>query len=298
MSIAVNLPNVIALHESDIDKQAVGRIVFWALNGSVSLERLTQSLLNVGSSAHPPDAPTATVALHRAVEAIADRFRLDVHGKDKGVWTIVNSKKIEESQGASKKVTYDVALQASLELGSLRVECFAGFPETPDGTDITAELHAEFNKAKGELSSTDVSVWLTSKVKGLAGLALRESGGFYFIPKGKTRNWSAMAYALKQCSKHHLHEIPALRSKDAVDAIMAAITAETKAACDKIEAEIADAEIGPRALKTRQEEVSALLEKVSGYEELLGEKLEQLRAQAETTRSAVAAAIMMSADAS
>ena len=79
---------------------------------------------------------------------------------------------------------------------------------------------------------------------------------------------------------------------EAVDAILAAITAETRSECDKMAAEIATAGLGKRALETREEATAGLLGRLERYEGLLGTRLDELRAAIDETRNAVAMAKM------
>ena len=83
-----------------------------------------------------------------------------------------------------------------------------------------------------------------------------------------------------------------MRTRDAVDAILAAITAETRSECDKMAAEIATAGLGKRALETREEATAGLLGRLERYEGLLGTRLDELRAAIDETRNAVAMAKM------
>ena len=146
------------------------------------------------------------------------------------------------------------------------------------------------------LAPSDIGTWLTEKAAKLGAIPLRDRGGVYFVPQPQVWKWELIVRALKRCSKHGVHNIPAMRSQDAVEAIMSALTADTQAACDRIASDISDGELGSKALANRGV-TRELLERVSQYEALLGNKLDALRGAIAETQSAVAtAALATSAD--
>ena len=279
---------------TDADKAACGRIVMWSLHGDMTVAALTLALEASGSKAIAPEAPSALVALHRAVDAVAKALgRLEVHHVARGEWAVVGKPEEQtDADGAQRKLVYGIECTAKLvrpEGGGEEYLEIAGKGE--------AEIRSAYEVAKSVLAPSDIGTWLTEKAAKLGAIPLRDRGGVYFVPQPQVWKWELIVRALKRCSKHGVHNIPAMRSQDAVEAIMSALTADTQAACDKIASDLSDGELGSKALANREKITRELLDRVSQYEALLGNKLDALRGAIAETQSAVAtAALATSAD--
>lgn len=289
--------NIIALDQDDeINKKACGRIVYWSLSGTVGHEALTKALKEQRSGAIPPEPPSALVALHRAVEAVArgSSEKADVHRRARGEWSIVGKGQVvdalvatareangqpAETEEERKLLAYEIKVTARLNGEELVVE-----------GEGAAQIAAAYVEAKKWLSAGDIGSWLARKVEALGGVALRPSGGFYFIPKDRVESWSRIARAIAAASSSRVHGIPSMRSSEAVDAILSAVAEDTRAACEKIASEVPTA--GLRALENRKEEVDALLQRVKQYEELLNVRLDDIKTAVDDTRNAVAYAAL------
>jgi hypothetical protein len=279
---------IIAINDEELDKRSCGRITMWSNNGMVTVEALDKALNDVGlTKATRPDAPSALVCLHRAVDAVAKVLgKLETHHKGRGEWAIV-SKAVEKVDPATgkKELAYPISCTAKIEIdGENETLTVDG-----QGADQIREAYAA---ARGVLAPPDIGNWLCDRVTGLGGVSLRDRGGVYFVPQPVAHVWDKVVRALAACSNHRVHTIPAMRSADAVQAIIAAVTEDTRAACTKIADEIADPNMGTRALKNREKQTATLLARLDQYEALLGTKLDELRAAIDETRSAVAVAAL------
>jgi hypothetical protein len=303
MAAANTNHGIISIDDKELDKNACGRITMWSLNGDVTVEALAKALKDAGSPAIPPEAPTAIVALHRAVDVVAKASKAKTHQIRRGHWAIVNKGAVvtsedeapadpvdpnaptlpapPDSRPGDRKLVYNVEAIARVEGDNLVVE-----------GEGEALIRAAFDAAKATLAPTDVGNWLCDKLTALGAVPLRDRGGVYFIPRDVVQKWEKIVVALKACSGHVVHKIPALRSADAVEAILAAVTADTRAACDKITGEIADGSVGKRALASREEQTAELLARVERYERLLGQRLDDLRGVMAETGKAIAVAIL------
>lgn len=296
----------IAIEAGDeIERRACGRIVFWTCNGTVTCETLQAALTAATSSAEPPDPPSPLDALHRAAGAVAKIVKGEAHHVSRGRWAVTTRtseivEKAEEEEGvqsatdalaeqltatgALKQLVYDVDVVGSVDKeGVLSVE----------GTRGATELRTAYNAALAALAPSDVSAWLKIKALKLGAVRLRQRGGIYFIPKSAVVKWEKMVAALEGCSKHKVHSLPSMKSADAVEAILTAVAEDTRKACEKIAAEIADADLGARALKNRETVTADLLKRVEQYEALLGARLDDLRVAIDETRAAVATAALV-----
>lgn len=309
-AMTMNNPhNLITIDDKEIDARSVGRIVMWQLSSAtVGLDALMAALTDAGSEAKPPTPVSAKVALHRAVEAVADTLggceallltakqiaeddpaRKKGYQRKRGDWAVVRKQKVAEDSTAA---IYPIVATARLAAGD-RIEV----DTTPDavvqtGAEIREMLEGAFDAAGKVLAPPDVGSWLCDKLRALDAVPLKQNGGVYFIPKDRVAKWDRLVAALTKASTHRVHGIPAMRTQDAVDAILAAITAETRAECERMTKEIAEAGLGARALETREKETDSLLGRLERYEGLLGGRLDELRAAIEETRTAVATARM------
>lgn len=268
---------VIALHDDhDLHAKACGKITFWTLKGDAALDPLVAALDDLAPWAVAPDAPSPQVALHRAVVAVARETLGEVQSIRRGLWSIVGKPREEQDT-----IVYDVRMTARLGGADLVLE--------GPGSE---RIREQFELAKASLSPADVSAYFTRRLEKLGAVALRESGGFYFVPRDVSDRWDGMAEAVRRTTGHTIHAIPALRSKDAIDTILGAITQATETACEQIAGDVASDTLGRRALETRQKETQELLDRVARYEGLLGMKLDQLREATQGVRAAIATAIL------
>jgi hypothetical protein len=143
------------------------------------------------------------------------------------------------------------------------------------------------------LSPGDVGSWLVDVVRALDGVALRPTGGFYFIPRTAVSLWNVVVQAVKRCSNHGFYAVPALHADEAVEAVLAAVTAEGKSLAEETWAMLQDEKLGARALTSRAGALEAARSKVERYETLLGVAVPELCAALEGLRANCAAAALL-----
>ena len=264
--------NLIAVRDNEAGDN-VGAIVFWTMSGTVRHERLVRELTFADAQFKAPDEPSNVVALHRAVNEVARVTGGEAHQRKRGSWAIVG--KVRE---AENELRYPVQITASLEGDAIVTD--------------SQQVRDAFDVARYQIAPQDISSWLCRVLDKLGAVSLRDSGGFYFVPNDKTADWARVTTAIKHASSHTIHSVPAMRSAEAVDAILGAITSATQAACDKISTDIQGEGLGRRALETRQRETAEILARVEKYEELLGLKLDALREATANVRAGVATAML------
>lgn len=262
-----------------------GAIVWWTLKGVLRHDALKEALEDAGSPAVPPEEPSDLVALRSACVEVARVHRLEVRNVGRGEWALVRDPDVDEAAG---KLEYDL-------IATARVAPSPSVPIEVKSSDIGIEneLGAAFLKARGELSQAELSAWLCSKLERLGAVALRERGGIYFVPSDVTGKWQRVVKALGACGQQGLHNVPAMRSADAVESIMAALASEAESAVEALMAELAlplDDALGLRALATRQKQTEALMAKLERYENLLGKALPHITAKVDAARAAVVTA--------
>jgi hypothetical protein len=262
---AVERDQILAVAAAD---ETTGAVWFWqTVGGDVSVQALADAWTAEGLPARwLCDGPSDDVALRRAVESQKTKDIM-IRKHPRGGWAIVR----EASAGG--RLTYGVSVRVYLEAGTVGV-C----TETGEQNETTAAMRAlllpEFERAKRAHAASDLSAWLVRLAsRELSSVALRERGGVYFAPRDEVRTLRAIKRALARAGAHDIHEIPALRSAEAIAAILDAISREVATECATLDGEIAAGDLGVRAARTRIGEIDALAEKVRRYEALLGRPL-------------------------
>jgi len=262
------------------DAEQAGAIVYWRLAGTVDAARLTESWLEAGlAESMLPETPTPDAALRRAVYEQKARRRLVRKLPSGKGWAIVSE------SVATGELKYSVDIRVFLnKIGRIKFE----IPETPEcdedeHTGRRANLDAICQQVEGayyqhldEFTASDISAWLVRFATKCGAVSLRERGGIYFVPRTTIGSWRLAVGAVKLASAHHCYEIPALKSSDAVDAILDAVVREAQAATDEIQEEMGKGDLQSRALINRAERCDSMLSKLKQYEDLLGANLGEI----------------------
>ena len=258
------------------DSKQAGAIVFWSLNGQTPLSALEMaaSTLNL---AVQPGSITWAAALRRAVGSLCKSKRdLARPLANHEGWALV-----------CESVDPDHDLAHSVNLAARLKEAHA--PGITEVVNYTVEITPEDHPRKQELlermafhlnhlDATDVSDWLVALMPSLNAVGLRPRGGMYFIPQPMVAAYHALAEAIHAHTVHSLYEVPALQTKDAVRAVLDAITREALAEAEAMELalDLGDSmKEGTR--KRKAAHCEAVAAKVASYEELLGQALPELQ---------------------
>lgn len=293
MSAAADVQNLFAVPDAVSGAEA-GSITWWKLSGSVDAATLRAAWEEHAASAFPapprglstwaPESPSAEVALRRAAQELRDKHRL-VRGLKGGAFAIVEERETNEG------LEYDHVMTARLDAaGRLEIQLVPGAPRTDD--DLV--VREAFDRHLETLSTEDVSSWMVRLAdRCLDAVSLRESGGIYFVPPAAQHRIQALRAALGACSGHVVHRVPAMRSQDAVRAVLDAVESEAATFVEHTRQELLDAgKLGPRALENRRAWIELMEQKVGRYEDLLGSKLEALRERMAELQSQVTVAML------
>lgn len=264
----------------DADRKIAGSVVFWSLSGDVDIARLVAEWRAAGlDEAWLPDLPTPTVALRRAVmEQRGPRRLVRPLGKRNG-WAIVD----EGVEKGGEALCHETKMTIRLnEIGQIVCE--------PDGSHAANEIRVAFERTIGQVSHGAVSGWLCRMAHRVMAVALRPSGGFYFVPQARVETWGRVVKALQAASSCEVYGIPAMRAESAVRAILSAITSETAGIAFRMRAELQH--LGERGLQNRLAECEDVEAKVLFYESFLGQSLESLRDTLRALKASIAAGIL------
>jgi hypothetical protein len=260
--------------------ELAGSIVYWRLEGSLDAERL--SVAWAAQNLDPellPSAPTSATALHRALRGLGEKRRLVRPLEGHKGWALVD----ERANG--DELAYFVELRAYVNGGDQIVV-------TPQEHPEASELRAAYARHLREVSQADVGGWLCRMIAKVEAVALRDTGGVYFVPRHGLDTWNKMTAAINAASAHVVFGIPAMKADETVAAVVDAVTNEAEKECLLLEAEVMREQVGERALLTRMERVNQAEAKLARYEVILGKRLENVAERLNQARAAVSAAIL------
>lgn len=255
--------NGLTVVESSTDN--TGAVTWWTVcDGVVTYDALEAAWTAAGLGELPlPARPSPLVALRRAMAVYEQRRVL--------VRTLVGRSGyavVEESSDGDTKLAYTQRCAYWInDAGALESE----------GT-TPAEFELVFDALVdnlGRLDARELSSWLVLLARAHRAVALRPSGGVYFVPAAQMPSWSRVVEVFDALVRPRagVYLLATLRDDRAVAAITAAILAEAETEVASITRSLEEPDLGVRALNTRRARCEALASKVGGYEELLGQRL-------------------------
>jgi hypothetical protein len=134
---------------------------------------------------------------------------------------------------------------------------------------------------------------MAALIRKLKALPLRTSGGFYYIGPDYLEQWRLMASAITESSAHKIYEIPALDVGSAMDALLASLKREAEQEVAAIRKDLETLDLGVKALQTRATRSTAMIDKVTYYEQLLGASQADLQAKLGKLRADVGRALLL-----
>jgi hypothetical protein len=248
-----------------LDGQAAGALVWWELSGEVDRARLADVWALAGLDPDQVADPVSSrEALKRAMDDMRERHLLVRPLAGARGYSLVEERaegeKLEYAQRLTVQVDDDGILAFDPAEHPQREKVTAGYI----GHQIT-------------LSPNDISGMLLRFCEGHDSVPMRARGGFYFLPPAGVERFRRAAQALRQVSSHSLYEVPAMKSSEAVTAILAAVQHEAEAEAEAMVAILDSGEAGARALRSQSKRCERAEIKLARYEELLGQKLPDLQ---------------------
>ncbi len=275
----------------DVASNVAGAIVFWKLAGTVDLTKLRAVWAAKGlDEKWLPGEPSAKAALRLAMRGVSKKRVLSRPLAARGGYAIVHE------TAAGEDLDYGIDLRAKLETSDVE----GAEPRLviePESHPMAATIRAAYNAIESAVPVEVIGSWLSQKITTLVGaVALRDSGGVYFIPRDKVDMYTHIGQALAAVTEHRVFQVPAMKSEDAVEAILGALETELEAAATKLEAATDDPDLGARALRSKVAACERLIEKRASYETLLGRALPALQDRFETLRSNLTFAAVKAAE--
>lgn len=272
-------------------RDMLGAVTYWSLHGGVPVRELAAVWAEEGLDAQLlPPPPSPVRALKRAVKLLEGRGAMvrPLGGKRASTAGVAGVIVVHEVY-VDDRPTYRNGIEVSLVArpggaGPDDLElAFGGTYEPEDERSV----RAHYARCLATYDPSDIGPWLIDRAYGLKAVALRVSGGVYFVPRSGVESWSRVARAVEVASGHTVFQIPSLTASEAIAAVTAAVTEEVREAVAKLEEEIdkrEDSENGitRRGIAARKARVAALEEKLAAYRDLLGAGFEALTKSLET----------------
>ena len=269
-----------------------GALVYWSLSGYVDLQDLAEALTAEGLDAERllPTAPSADVVLLRAMQqAVHERRQLVRPLGKRGAYSFVQERVTREDGAADESLAWGELVRGTTTKDDSVTTVVTA--TQPAGEAIAAEIRSHLELFRDLLITTDYSAWLLwylfSQVKAVG---LRDRGGFYFVPRDQLPAWKRIVSVTKKVSSHKTYEIPAMRTEDAVEAILAAVRGEAETQLQELEEYLSGEKVSTRGLNAAERKLKALREKTEHYAQLLGVALPDLAEKSLILLGAIGAA--------
>lgn len=258
---------------TDEMKDAAGILVFWELSGLVAMEDFVEAIAADGWEPElAPVAPSMEVALGRAATSVlADKRMLLRPLSRRGSWEILREQVSLDVDDGEERVKHESLLRGSVQRSGSEVQIqITGDP------DLKQAVLAKVGFYSSTLTASDVSNWMLAQANRLHAVGLRSRGGFYFIPRDRIEDWHRVVRVIRACSSHQVYEIPAMRTDEAVEAILASVRAEAASKMAELEAWLAGDVHSTRGYNASERAVVAVQAKLRHYAELLGREMPDL----------------------
>jgi len=296
-----------------VPSDIAGASVSWTLNGAgVLYDDVTTALSEAefDQSFLPEEASPASALLHMLTKLYRrsdtlvksvpyKNYPKGISGAMKAVYAVVP----QESDDSDEKLRFSEAFKVGVRMvqvgdgpnSYLDPRLWFGPEVTQDQIETMEDDYPNYLKLLG---SSEQSLWLTRLAKNvLGGVPLEGGSGHYFIEPSKVPVWRNLHKVLGGVGIF-LHEIPAMRSTQAVEAVLSSLRVHVNKSLEELEEEVkkyikkqndgSQRKIQDRVIQDRQKRTLKDLELIERYEKLFSCRLEDLRAQIEKVQMSYA----------
>lgn len=278
-----------------------GAIVWWRLSGTVDFEVIKKAWEKAGLDEKDLLTPCSpTTALRRAVDELREKRTLvRPLGRSNGFAIVKemltdahdSAERLGATPTVNRELEYDVLCKVMLDdVGRVKVETVGASDDLVN--KIAKEVRENFERNLSTLETQDFSCWLVRMMPRLDAVGLREGGGVYFVPHDRVEHVAKVVGVLREVSSHIVNRVPAMRSDDAVEAILDAITQEAEGEAAALERALTENKLGERGFENRLSHCDLVESKVARYEGLLGKNLDVLREKLEDLRARLTLAVL------
>lgn len=280
---------LIALQDDDLN--VAGALVWWSLKGDVGFEDLREAaeIHEIPADWLPVLPKIETVAQRAGHSQISGKRQLLRPLRTAGSYEFVEE--VVVGDGANEKLQHAARVRVRVIADEKGGKTIDVAPTADADIALAQAIAAAVELYRDALTPSDLSVWLVwlldTKVQAVS---LRDRGGFYFVPAGAPLAlWRKIVKAVHAASTSRCSLIPALRSEDAVDAVLHAVRQEASEAFAEME-QYLEGDVSTRGLNAHERRVQALQTKLTTYAGVLSQSLPDLESRAEKLAGAIVAA--------
>ena len=273
-----------------IQVSAGGAVVFWSA-GPTQRELLSERLKQLGLGQYAPAQRTDTACLKDVLRGCCRGS----HTNDKDVQAHDNPKvngfEVVDVQRGDERNYYVTDFSARVD---------------ENGTVITShglayanlhEMQKAFDTYRQSVPGTSVGTSLVKILAHLKGTALRPKGGVYWIPDESLDQWQRVVAAVEECGQNtQAYTMTTLMDAEAVRAVRDAVCREVTEAAEALKRDIAEGDLGEKALESRVSQAKSLHDRIEEYTEILGETTDLLHKAVRVPEMAAASAISIQDD--
>ena len=253
-----------------------GGFALWSLatwSDQAKLQSRFQAI-GIGNYAPKPMAPSAV--LREALEKVFGRKTENAWAEKKCLVRPLSEANgfcvLKEERGKERNL-YPQVLMCKIDPETMVIS-FAPLDSN------SAEVAREFNEHRKWVPGSQVGSSLVDLVKMLGGIAIRKSGGLYWLPARSFGQWRQIGEAVEACSAYGKSEVylgTMEVNADSIRLVRDSIKTEILQESTKLMDEIAKGEPGEKAIKARLAYIDQLEAKVKEYEGIVGESMVDLR---------------------
>lgn len=280
----------------DASGEVAGVVSWWKLSGAVHWARIAEVCEDLDwPEKHLLDLPGKHAVLKRALHKVfrGARTLIRTMPGSKG-YTIVeeNWKLGDVPEEQDPRASYETVLQVVFDEDQPTSINIHG--TRPGDADSAALVFDHYRKSASEITSDDLSSWVTDQAWRLKAVKLRETGGIYFLPKEHMAEWEKFGNVLRTATPSKIYSLPCLRTGEAVEAILSAVNDEAEQLFGRLQDQDKeeDDKRGKRFYRSRIERCDEMGAKIKTYEQLLGKKMKALRKRFQEMQAAASAALL------
>ncbi len=263
-----------------------GGVVMWNVDDS-DRQKLEDGLEALGLSDLMPRPRTPKAILHEALKARYANSKVLVRPLDKrSAFTVVREDRGEATNEYINEIGAEVDDDGKITL-------------TPYNSTDQWMIETAYENAAGVIPGINVTRLLVGALNGLYGIALKPSGGVYWLPEKRLARWSQIVKviedAAKESGKNNVFLLRSVADADAMRTVRAGIINDISRALEEITKDLEEGGLGELGLQSRVDRAKALHRKLKEYEGVLGESLSDVREKIDLAADAAASAIMIAA---
>ena len=266
-----------------------GAIVMWSLDGGVKFQDIEAAWAASGLEIDDcPSRPSPGATLRATMSSFAKRNRI-VRPIGEGQLGLVEELVVDKSADltAGEEPLEHRTLAVAKMLATEDIEVTSRDPR------LAQDIVDAYNSARDFLGVTEFSMWLTTMVQSrMNGVPLRPRGGVYFVPRDQVGMLDKLAQVIEQVSSHKLYRISALKTNEAVEAILDAVVREASEVVADVTEEADSGKLTKRSGKSRKALLEATKGRLETYEALLDARREEMHAKLEAAEAHLAVMIM------